>query len=309
MRKTGGIKLGISLLVMLFLAIHCADPNLPKFQFLSPVQNAVIVEGNLPYALDVEVAVAQPGCGATTYPIDPSTFQATLQGLTDGEVVLEQDVTGDFGEGILDPQTGRYTWSGTVDLPDNGEYRIVFLVTNDIGQGTGILNLRLEVPAADFPGGTFLMSVSNMAQAPASCFINQGLIGIILGLVQNITFPLDLPSGAEILASGNSYPITINLPFPLSPVDVLLSLDEPNNDILMDGPDDYTLDFSGLVPLPGFDCIITAGADGVFDDLDPDDLDGFLTIGITNVQAAPGGTCSLSTPTGDCDLTVFMDAD
>ena len=79
--------------------------------------------------------------------------------------------------------------------------------------------------------------------------------------------------------------------------------------ILMDGPDDYTIDLTGLAPIPGFDCVITASADGVFDDLDPDDIDGSLTIGITSVQASPGGTCNLNPPSGDCELGIGMDAD
>jgi len=121
----------------------------------------------------------------------------------------------------------------------------------------------------------------------------------------------DLPAPADILASGNAYPMTIPLPYPLGNVDVLLSLDEAGNAILLDGPEDYTINLTGLVPPPltGFDCIITAGANGIFDDLDPYDIDGGLTISVTDVQPSPGGNCTLASPSGGCDLIVDLDGD
>lgn len=76
-----------------------------------------------------------------------------------------------------------------------------------------------------------------------------------------------------------------------------------------DGPDSYTIDLTGLAPLPGFDCVITASADGVFDDLDPYDPDGSLTIGILQVEPSPQGQgCTLHIPSGACSLVVGMDA-
>jgi len=310
MRRKYACKMGISLFIMCLMAIHCANPNLPIFMMISPSQNDVIPQDSAPYSLEVEVDVPLPGCGATTFPIDPATFSATLIGLLDGDVISEQDVTENFGEGVLDPQTGKHTWNGTVEIAAFGSYRIDFSVSNETGEGIGNLYFRLEQTVALFPGGSFLFHVSSLGQDPANCLLPNGLLPIILGIVGGTNFPLTLPSGADILASGNAYPITIGLPFPLGNVDAVLSLDEPNNDIVIDGPDDYTIDLTGLVPPPltGFDCVITASAEGVMDDIDPNDLDGSLTIGITDVQASPGGTCTLSPPSGACDLIVGLDA-
>ena len=89
------------------------------------------------------------------------------------------------------------------------------------------------------------------------------------------------------------------------------SLDETYETILMDGPDVYTADTSGLLPIAGVDCVITGSADGIFDDINTEPLTGSLTIGITDVQPSPGGVCNpnlLRPPEGDCDLIVNLDA-
>lgn len=309
MKSNIRLKIGLSFLVLGFMALHCTNPNLPLVQFLDPAQDSAYVTDAFPYALDVKVSVPLPGCGATTFPVDPASFTATLVAVVDGEAVSEVDVTAVFGSGTPNPQTGAYTWIGTVEVQEYSEFKVVVTIANTEGIGSNALRFRVEQPAADFPGGFFTMSVSKLTQVPSGCVIDQGLIGIIEGIVKTIPFSLGLPSGADILAGGNAYPIVIALPFPLGNVDATLSLDEANNDILIDGPEDYTINLTGVAPLPGFDCIITAAANGLFDDVDPDDLDGVLNISVTNVDTSPGGTCSLVAPSGECNLNVFIDAD
>ncbi len=78
MRKSGRVKLAIALLFMGVMALHCGDPNIPTFVVISPAQNTVyIADYSAPLPVDVEVAVNQPGCGGTPYPIDPATFTVT----------------------------------------------------------------------------------------------------------------------------------------------------------------------------------------------------------------------------------------
>jgi hypothetical protein len=283
---------------------------LPKISVISPEQNAVFVAGSGPFLLDAEVRVPLPGCGAKTYPIEPTSFTATLQGLLDGEPAGDPiDVTADFGEGVLDPGTGEYVWTGAVSLPTFGEYELFFTISNARGQGANNVLFRLEQTVTGFSGGMYTMTVSSLGQNPASCLIPNIMLGAITTIIKNIWFMQFLPSGADILANGNAYPLTLELPSPLSWVDVILSLDELNNDILMDGPPDYTIDFTGMVPGLPLDCVITASADGMFNDIDPVDPDGLLTVQILDVQASPGGTCNLSPPAGDCALIVGIDAD
>ncbi len=310
MRKSGRVKLAIALLFMGVMALHCGDPNIPTFVVISPAQNTVyIADYSAPLPVDVEVAVNQPGCGGTTYPIDPATFTATLQLWRDGELIAEEDRTSSFDEGVLDPSIARYTFTGNVELPGFGDWVILFNVSNAMGEGMGTLSLQVVQTVTEYGGGIYKMTVDGLDQDPNNCLLPDSLLPIIQGIVGGTWFGLTLPSGADILAAGNSHPLTIPLPYPLGNVEVLLSVDEADNAILIDGPDDYTIDLTGLVPAPftGFDCVITAAADGIFDDLDPYDPDGSLTIAISDVQASPGGNCTLTAPTGACALIVDLD--
>jgi len=309
MKARNAVRIGICLISFCFLTIHCADPNLPRITIVSPEQNAVIQSSAVPYSLDdVELSVPVPGCGATTVPVDPETFSATLTRLVDGEVLPpETDVTSSF-DYILDSETGAYTYTGTVELADFGDYQIHFTIQNVTGEGANTLIFRLEPTVEEFPGATLTMSVSSLKQQPASCLFSDLVLPIIYGIIKPKTFELTLPSGADM--AGGPYFLYISLPMPLGDIPVWLSLDVLNNDILIDGPDIYTIDLTGLAPIPGFDCMITASADGVFNDIDPNDPDGSLTIGITDVQPSPWGEgCTLSPPTGDCALIVGMDGD
>jgi hypothetical protein len=280
----------------------------PQIEIISPESNAVITVDGFPYSLDVEVNVPVPALGPKTqFPVDPDTFTATLNHLLDGEVMDTDNVTSNLGQGVVNPDTGAYSWTGTVALNDFGEYELVFTIENEKGVGSHSVLFKLEQEVSAFQGGLFRVTVAGLAQEPRNCLLPDFLLTIIVGMVRNLYFDLLLPPGAEILAGGNAYPATLFLPFPLTMVDVLLRLDELNNDIVIDGPDDYTIDLSGL--LPGFDCIITAMADGVFNDIDINDLDGYLNINITDVEASINGTCNINPPDGDCALTVLMDSD
>jgi len=312
MRRSGRIKLFIGMLCLGMLAMHCSDPNIPMFRVITPVQNTVfLADFDIPLPTYVEVAVPLPGCGATTFPIDPATFTATLKSVRDGETISEEDVTDSFDAPVLNPTSGQYTFPGTVDLPGFGDWVIVFTVSNSAGEGTGSLALSVQQNVAAFQGGLYKMTVSGLGQTPADCLLPNALLPIIQGIVGGTWFALTLPSSESILNNGNIYPLTIPLPYPLGNIQVMLSVDEAQNSILIDGPDSYVIDLTGLVPAPftGFDCVITAAADGIFDDLDPWDPDGSLTIAISNVQTSPGGTCTLAAPTGACALIVDMDGD
>jgi len=306
------LKLAIAFVFLGVMALHCDPANLPVFQWITPTQNTVfLADYDVALPVDVQVAVPQPGCGATVFPIDPATFTATLEEWRDGEKLGEEDVTSSFGEPALDPQFGKYTFSGTVDLPGFGDWHLVARVSNANGQGSSALSVQMLQNVASFQGGLYKMTVSGLDQNPNNCLLPDALLPIIKGIVGGTWFALTLPSSEDILNNENTYPLTIPLPYPLGNVNVWLSVDTAENAILIDGPEDYTIDLTGLVPPPftGFDCVITAGANGIFDDLDPWDPDGALTISIVDVQASPGGNCTLASPTGDCDLIVEMDGD
>ncbi len=305
------LQLSLSCATLCLLALHCTDPNLPTIRIENPPQNSVLVENEVPYLLPVEVTVPLPGCGSTTFPIDPDSFTAVLTQVRDGETVFELDVSSSF-ERTQNPQTQAWKYTASLQLDSFGDYQIRFTVQNERGMGTNVLLFRLEQAVTAFPGGNYWMKISSLKQSPANCLLADWLLQIIYGLIKDVSFLLYIPSGQAIIDSGNAYPLTIPLPYPLGEIDVILSLDEAANDILIDGPDSYEIDLTGLVPPPftGFDCIITASADGVIDDLDPTDPDGLLTIGILDIQPSPGGNgCTLNPPSGSCILKVGMDGD
>lgn len=304
--KTGTYsRIGLSLLVFCLLGIHCADPNLPTIHVVSPPENAFAPE-SLPTSVEVGFRVPVPGCGATTFPVDPDSFTATLARRLDGRSLEETDITADFSR-TQEPGTGAYTYTAVLEFRDYGDYEVYATIQNARGMGFQSLLLRIEQRVAAFRGGDFAMRVSSLKQQPPNCLFPDVVLNVIMDIIRNSVFRLVLPSGADILASG-TYPLTIALPPPLGLVDVLLSADEQANEILIDGPANYTIDLTGLAPLPGFDCLITASAEGVFDDLDPYDPDGSLTIGIRDVEPSPQGQgCTLRTPSGACSLVVGMD--
>lgn len=300
------VRIGLSLLVFCLLGIHCADPNLPTINVVSPLENTFAPE-SLPTSVEVAFRVPVPGCGAATFPVDPDSFTATLTRRLDGRALEETDITAAFSR-AQDPGTGAYTYTAVLEFADYGDYEVYVTIQNGRGMGLQSLLLRVEQKVASFQGGDFAMRVSSLKQQPPNCLFPDVVLNVIMDIIRNTVFRLVLPSGADILQSG-SYPLTIALPLPLGLIDVLLSADQGENEILIDGPDSYTIDLTGLAPLPGFDCVITASADGVFDDLDPYDPDGSLTIGILEVEPSPQGQgCTLHTPVGACSLVVGMDA-
>jgi len=305
--KTGAfVRIGLALLVFCLLGIHCADPNLPTINVVSPTKTAFAPE-SLPTSVEVAFRVPVPGCGATTFPVDPDSFTATLTRRLDGRSLEETDITAAFSR-AQDPGTGAYTYTAVLAFANYGDYEVYVTIQNGRGMGFQSLLLRVEQRVAAFQGGDFAMRVSSLRQEPPNCLFPDVVLGVIMDIIRNSVFRLVLPSGADIVQAG-FYPLTISLPFPLGQIDVLLSADEGANEILIDGPASYTIDLTGLAPLPGFDCVITASADGVFNDLDPYDPDGSLTIGILQVEPSPQGQgCTLHTPSGTCSLVVGMDA-
>jgi hypothetical protein len=118
---------------------------------------------------------------------------------------------------------------------------------------------------------------------------------------------VDIPSGEVILDFfGNAYPLDIDLPV-FGRVTVDLILDGTYENMIMDGPDVYVADTSGIVA--GADCIITGSADGIFTDINTEPLTGSLTIDIDSVEDSPPGVCTLlKKPTEPCAITVILDA-
>jgi len=169
-----------------------------------------------------------------------------------------------------------------------------------------------EQGVPEFLGGVYTMRMTNIVQNPRACMMNIVTQNLIRSFASGIDLSLFLPSGEIILASqeiGSPYPLTIDLPSPLTDVDVLLTLDPTWQDILMDGPDVYIVDTTGVLPFPGVDCVITGSADGIFDDINTEPLTGTLTIDVADVQASPGGVCSLLyAPAGDCRLILTVNA-
>ena len=306
MRGAIFVRFGIILAVSGMLAVNCENPMLPAIQIINPEQNAVYVtDGSL--SLDVEVRVPVQTCGTQSFPVNPDTLEATMSQVLDGEVISEEDVTANLGDEVLDPATGTYAWTGTVDLPDYGDYKLLITINNSQGTGSARRNIRLEQDVVDFEGGYMTMHITSLRQSPADCLIPNLAIGTVLGQLRKMSISLILPSGADIQGGGQT--ATIDLPPPMSPVSVDLSLDEANNDILIDGPDDYEMDITGMAPIGGYNCILTGSLDGVFDDIDPYDPDGSLTIQITDVTPSGTGSCGLSVPGAGCTWTLGLDAD
>jgi hypothetical protein len=316
MKRTGIVRGGICLAVFCLMALHCANPFLPGIG-ITPEDGTVFVADAVttPYPVDVTVSVPVPGCGATVYPVNPATFVAELIPVLDGVLGTAIDVTGDLGSPVEDPDTGTLTWTGTVGVANFGNHILAATISNDQGPSTRTRNFRLEQTASLLPGpSNQRMTVSSLGQDPSGCMIPQALMLIINPLLSTAYFDIyGFPSGAELLAAGSTgVDVLMPLPPPLPTITVNMVLDEVNNDIIMNGPGEMIIDMTGLAPGLPFDCVITGNAGpgaGVFDDLDPNDLDGTLVVSITDVQASPGGTCSLTPPAGACEMIVRMDAD
>jgi hypothetical protein len=156
----------------------------------------------------------------------------------------------------------------------------------------------------EFMGGLYDVTVASLAQAPAACIMPTWLLNTASNLIKNEVMTMTIPTAAQITSSGNAYDFSINLPPPLAPVEVTLALDGDN--IVIDGPDVYEADMSGLYA--GADCVITGSADGIFTDIMAwPPLTGSLTIGVADVQPAEGGTCTLLyPPAGECELIVNL---
>jgi hypothetical protein len=163
-----------------------------------------------------------------------------------------------------------------------------------------------------FAGGTYETRATGLQQDPQGCLIPQGLLGPITLFMGNVpAIYLTFPAGAQILdfqEAANPYELPIQLPV-FGFIEVALTLNDTYDTILMDGPDSYAADISGILPAwMRLNCVITGSADGEFTDINTEPLTGSLTIGVTDVQASPAGLCNLSLTTQPCDITVTLDA-
>jgi len=241
------------------------------------------------------------------HPIDPETFSVVLNRTIDGKVTGDPvNVTADFNDPVIDAHQ-THIWTGSIEIPEYGEHRLDFSVSNGLGEGTGDRTFHLVPPVETFAGGFFIMKVSKLSQDPADCLVPNGLLGIILGMINKTEIPVILPAASAMPAD-----VTIGLPLPLGNTEVTVSLDEENNSILMAPKGTMTIDISPYIsmlpiPIPGYDCIITASAGGAFDKVNSDDLDGYLDISDFSIEAAAGGTCTLD-PGDTCKMIVEMDA-
>jgi hypothetical protein len=152
------------------------------------------------------------------------------------------------------------------------------------------------------------MSATDIEQDPGACLLAPLSVTLLRPILRGITIPVDIPGGVVIIDFfGNNYPLDINLPV-FGTITVDLSLDGTYEDMLMDGPDEYVADTSGL-GVPGANCVITGSADGIFTDINTEPLTGSLTIDIDSVEDSPAGACTLlKKPTEPCAITLLLDA-
>jgi hypothetical protein len=166
-----------------------------------------------------------------------------------------------------------------------------------------------EEGGPEFQGGSYDMSATDILQDPAACLMTQATVFLVRPILRGVTIPVNIPSGQVIVDFfANAYPLDIPLPV-FGTIQVILTLDATYENMTMDGPDVYVADTTGLVPLPGADCIITGSADGIFTDINTEPLTGSLTIDITSVEDSPPGVCTLlKKPTEPCAVTLPLDA-
>jgi len=168
-------------------------------------------------------------------------------------------------------------------------------------------NTCLKEGVPEFPGGSYEMRATDIEQDPGGCLLSPAAVNLVRPIMRQIVIPVFIASGEVIVnVFGNAYPLDINLPV-FGTVTVDISLDGTYENMLMDGPDVYVADTSGLVP--GADCVITGSADGIFTDINDEPLTGSLTIDIDRVQDSPPGVCTLlKKPTERCAITVNLNA-
>ncbi len=314
MKKRDSIMITILLLTIGLMAGCFSDPNMPQVQITAPENNIVTISASLPVSINVAATSQVPGDG--TYPL--TSFAINLVKLDDR---IEESNVEAYSDNNPSHVDGAYAWNEAVQINDYSDYKIVATVKNGYVDGTGAegersaaIKLRVEPPAQDFPGGDYELTITKVDQSPANCMLNQFLLNTALGLIGgSMVADIDVPSGQEIYNNNNSLSLLIDLPFPLPMVNTLLSLDTINNRIIIDGQGESSVDFTGMAPIDGFDCILLGTVDGEIDDLDPGDPDGTFTFDLISISAGayPGApSCSLSMPDdGDCTLIATVDAD
>jgi len=290
------------------------ESDLPAIRVNSPL----ISSSHIPYqGIPVEVVVTEAVFESTHFGVDPDSFTAVLN-FPSASGLPEMDVTGDLSRDCTvlegDDLNTSCTWTGTITeeligLPlEQGTYRLSLSVDNIYGNGRSRdISFLVEKNVYEFPGGSYNMSISKLAEEPENCLIGKFTLGIIYLLIQNKTLPLYLPSADAILAWNNDYPLTISMPSPLQAANATIALDEENNDLALTGQGEYTIDTS-MANLPGLYCIITGIINGGLDYQAPEALNGELTVQITDVQASGGGACNYTTPVNQCNMVIGINA-
>ena len=142
--------------------------------------------------------------------------------------------------------------------------------------------------------------MTSLTGTPAGCLIPNILLAGVPAFVPS--FPAEIPP----IGTAPAY---INLPAPFSEVYADTSVNAADNTIVFDGPPTYTVDFRGMIPLNGYDCIITTTFDGVFNDLDPDDPDGVFSFEVLDVTGIGCTAIEAPDPALNCTLHAGVDGD
>jgi hypothetical protein len=314
MKRKNLSTLSVGIILIGLLIVRCTEPLVPKINILSPDPSVPVVSAIDPLDLidpilvDVEVAFPPTidECAGLVYPVYPGTLSVTLQEMDDWEVLQEWEIDAsgwwnDTNDGIQ----GQITIGGVGSEQSWSTYRLTVSIKNAQGPVKRWVDLRVERPIADFPGGIYTVAVSSITQQPASCVLPQAGLDAVMGILGGQTFTVVLPDADAFPAD-----VTFPLPEPVGTIVVHGTVDGGTNDIVFDP---LTLDGIDLGPynLPGFNCLVGGSADGAIDgQVRLDDLDGTIRVFDMSVGTGTGtGDCILNSPPPDCNLFIRFDGD
>ncbi len=159
-----------------------------------------------------------------------------------------------------------------------------------------------------FPGGVYQFNISNISQNPAQpvgCLINQGMLGILVGMVGPVDIIVDLPAYTPV-------PFLFVLPLPFLGDFDLEGTEFGTNEVIFP-PQLESLDLGPIqtiVGLPGLNCLVTGTAEGGITSLDGLTLPATIDISGLSVSEGSGdGACTIldNDPAPDCTLTFTME--